>query len=318
MLEIIQEAKNDFSWDDYKELLEVSASRSPILREIDHVFADMKKKNKDRNRQIRELTKLIKNFTNIKYVYIGLIEKDFLNVAMIPVYSSDLPSEYNIINVIKRLISRDEPVLMKSKNPGELIDKLYIVIGEDALNFYGNRELTAIILHEIGHVYGHTSNFSHLIMAYTSWINRTNIAKAGIFAPLVLIGKMSPVIPVLLTIILLTVTRSLVFLEHMSEYQADRFASKHGYGDELVLVFNKMREMKNKYAPQKTFTMKLWDHIKDLFSPSTHPTDEKRICNLANTILKDYKDQYPKLKNTLSTIFKDLECNSSMFRRRHT
>ena len=103
----------------------------------------------------------------------------------------------------------------------------------------------------------------------------------------------------------MTIVRSLTFLEHKSEYHADQFAVKYGYADEMIKVLYILRN--KTLETEEAWWKKIWDFIDGLFSPSSHPTNAKRIEEINDDMLKEYKKLYPKLSNELSIILTDVK-----------
>lgn len=277
-----------------------------ILPKIDIGFTKLK--NDPYNRTIqRQLKDDIKKFTGIKKVYIS-IKKDYENAAVIPFYSAYIPTPYSAVENIKGIIKGDLPVLTKKEKASEYINKIYIILGDELIDFCSNRELTAIVLHELGHVYGHTSNLPSMIQNLLTVIRSSTLFKSIVLLPFIMTVKLA----LLINIIALIVTRTLTFFEHAGEYQSDKFVASYGYGQDLITVLNKFKNAKYKYIKQQSIMSKIFTILKDILFPATHPKDESRICKLMDTIKKEYKSMYPKLKPELSILFNELKCDNSI------
>jgi len=172
-------------------------------------------------------------------------------------------------------------------------------------DIFSPRELTAILLHELGHVYTYTSNLPRVMVAL--FIKVTNIAGKLFKVPILsLLNMLSIPAYIISSLVIITVSRSLTFLEHRSEYRADQFAAKYGYGDELIKVLYKLHNKSVETEKHKRWYAKLWNFITEIFTPSSHPQSSKRIVELSEKMLEDYKKLYPALSNELSIILKDI------------
>ena len=206
-------------------LFEVSIYRSNILKDIDQDFAEIKKDKQNHAAQDlsnkNSLIKNIKEFTGIQDVKITLI-KDFPNACVIPIYTRlfsldllTLYKDYKIDGNIKNLNVIEEP--------SKYIKKIHIIFGYEFINMMSPRELTSILLHELGHVFAHTANLPRLLVGYFKT-----------FLNIILSIPMTIPIYLVTMAIVITLMRSFSFLDHRKEYKADQFAAKYGYGDEMI------------------------------------------------------------------------------------
>ncbi len=284
-------------------IFEVSKYRSDILKDIDKIFSRIKENNKDLAAK-KELTQKIKEFTSVKHVVLTLKPK-YTNASVIPIYNQTISTD--LINLLKDFESGEN---LKNLNvieePSKYIKKVYIIIGIDLINMFSPRELTSILLHELGHVYTYTSNLPrlllHLFQKFVGFVGE--IFKTPILAILNLLSLPAYAIA---SLIVITLTRSLTFLEHKSEYRADRFPIKYGYGDEFIKVLYKLHSRQVEVEKHRAWYEKLWGFINSWFIPSTHPTSSKRINEMSDKILEDYKKLYPHLNKELSIILKDIK-----------
>jgi len=284
-------------------IFEVSKYRSDILKDIDKIFSRIKENNKDLAAK-KELTQKIKEFTSVKHVVLTLKPK-YTNASVIPIYNQTISTD--LINLLKDFESGEN---LKNLNvieePSKYIKKVYIIIGIDLINMFSPRELTSILLHELGHVYTYTSNLPrlllHLFQKFVGFVGE--IFKTPILAILNLLSLPAYAIA---SLIVITLTRSLTFLEHKSEYRADQFPIKYGYGDEFVKVLYKLHSRQVEVEKHRSWYEKLWSFINSWFIPSTHPTSSKRINEMSDKILEDYKKLYPHLNKELSIILKDIK-----------
>jgi len=284
-------------------IFEVSKYRSDILKDIDKIFSRIKENNKDLAAK-KELTQKIKEFTSVKHVVLTLKPK-YTNASVIPIYNQTISTD--LINLLKDFESGEN---LKNLNvieePSKYIKKVYIIIGIDLINMFSPRELTSILLHELGHVYTYTSNLPRLLLnVFQKFVGFVGeIFKTPILAILNLLSLPSYAIA---SLIVITLTRSLTFLEHKSEYRADQFPIKYGYGDEFVKVLYKLHSRQVEVEKHRAWYEKLWGFINSWFIPSTHPASSKRINEISDKILDEYKKIYPNLDKELSIILKDIK-----------
>lgn len=284
-------------------IFEVSKYRSDILKDIDKLFAALKENHKDLAAK-KELTKKIKEFSGVKQVVLTL-KTEYTNASVIPIYNQIISTD--LINLLKDFESGEN---LKNLNvveePSKYIKKIYIIIGIDLIDMFSSRELTSILLHELGHVYTYTSNLPRILLhLFQRFVRFTgHIFKTPI---LVIINFFSLPAYLIASLIVITLTRSLTFLEHKAEYRADQFPIKYGYGDEFVKVLHKLHNKQIEIKKHLTWYEKLWNFINSWFVPSTHPTSSKRINEMSDKILDDYKKLYPNLDKELNIILKDIK-----------
>jgi Zn-dependent protease with chaperone function len=284
-------------------IFEVSKYRSDILKDIDKLFAALKENHKDLAAK-KELTEKIKEFSGVKQVVLTL-KTEYTNASVIPIYNQIISTD--LINLLKDFESGEN---LKNLNvieePSKYIKKVYIIIGIDLINMFSPRELTSILLHELGHVYTYTSNLPRLLLnVFQKLVGFAGeIFKTPILAILNLLSLPAYLIA---SLIIITLTRSLTFLEHKAEYRADQFPIKYGYGDEFVKVLHKLHNKQIEIKKHLTWYEKLWNFINSWFVPSTHPTSSKRINEMSDKILDDYKKLYPNLDKELNIILKDIK-----------
>lgn len=281
---------------------EVSRYRSDILKDIDQSFRILKENPRDLAVK-KELTNQLREFTGIKNVILTF-KKDYMNAAVIPIYNQVISTD--IVNLLKDFESGNNiKNLQIVEEPSKYIRKIYIIIGRDMFDTFSPRELTAILLHELGHVYTYTSNLPRIVLSLLTKITTVagNLFKVPILSLLNILSIPSYIIS---SLVIITVSRSLTFLEHRGEYKADQFAAKYGYGDELVKVLYKIHNKSAEAEKRQHWYGKLWNFISELFVPSTHPKSSKRINELSDKMLEDYKKLYPTLNNELSIILKDI------------
>lgn len=288
---------------EFEELIfEASKFRSEILKDIDQDFALIKKDKKDLAAK-KSLVENIKKFTNTKHVNVS-IKKDYMNAAVIPIYNQVL--SIDLINILKDYEAgeniRNVDVV---EEPSKYIKKMYIMFGDELIDTFSPRELTAILLHELGHVFTYTANLPRILLSLFQ--KSVGIAGMMLKTPILwLLNLISLPAYIISSLIIMIVVRTLTFLEHKSEYKADQFAAKYGYGDEMIKVLYKLHNKQIERQSQQTWYEKIWNFIGTIFQPSSHPASSKRIKEVNEQILKDYKKMYPTLSNELNIILKDI------------
>ena len=292
---------------EFEELIfEVSPYRSEILKQIDQNFTSIKKDKNDLAAK-KELAKNIKEFSGVKNIVITF-KKDYFNAAIIPIYKQAI--SIDLLNVFKDYEAGENiRSLNVAEEPSKYINKLYIILGNDVVDTFSPRELTAILLHELGHGFTYTANLPRLLLA----LFQKSIGIAGMMlkTPILwLFNLISLPAYIISSLIIITIVRSLTFMEHKSEYKADQFPAKYGYGDEMIKVLYKLHNKQVEISSQKIWWEKMWDFISGLFSPSSHPVSSHRIEEINEDMINDYKKLYPKLSNELSIILKDIKSSS--------
>jgi hypothetical protein len=283
-------------------IFEVSPYRSSILKNIDNNFRELKIDNKDSAAK-KELVKNLKKFTKIKNIILS-IKKNYGNAAIIPFYNRAL--SLDLINLFKKYDSNgDIKSLDVAEESNKYISKVYIIIGSDIIDRFSARELTAILLHELGHCFTYTSNIPRILLIIFE--NCVNVIGKIISIPFFKFFT-ALTYPAYLSLLLLIIfsARSLTFLEHKSEYKADQFAAKYGYGDEIVKVLYKFHNIEEDIKIKHSWFKKILLFFNNLITISTHPTSSSRIKELNKELIHDYKKMYPKLSNELNIILSDI------------
>ena len=260
-------------------LLEVGKNVLPGLTDLDVLFTDLKKTEKSTDE------------AKIKIKIEKLLTKIFSTPFELDIHHlGDLSYNCAVMPILKSngKIEKGED-FVKLGN----IKKVYIILGTNLLKDITPREMTAIILHEIGHIVNHIGEslsslryFSHKTSYILSVLNHVPVLNAVIL-PLYIISS-----------------RTLYFTSHVGEYNADKFAAEYGYGDELISVIHKWDLEESKYNSQKNFTSYL-SQLKYFILGKSHPDDKDRIKELAEEIKKNYSNKYKskKLENILNEYY---------------
>lgn len=278
-------------------IFEVSRSRPQELKDIERLFDQIRRLkfgSRERIILVKDLAKSISIFTKIKKVVVST-KKNYFNATVMADYNNLLPE------LFKKKIKPEEA--------NRYIKGFYLVIGDQMYNKLQAKELTAILLHEIGHLYQHTAllglaapKIVKSLSLTASWLSTfTTLASGGTTAP----------ITIPLSMATYALSRTLTFGEHMNELDADDYAAKHGYGDEIAKAFYKFNKIKTGGSIErqpKSWLGRIYKFIKKSFDVSTHPSDPDRICSVINSMKKDYVKQYPKLSKEISTIYADIRC----------
>ncbi len=271
------------SYELQEELFEASKFRNPILKELDGEFLKLKNSKTVKVENIKSIQQLIRKFTGAKYVYLS-IKKDMFNAYVIPIYNG----------FFYKKVKQDQKIIDDGIEDSQYIDKIYITIGQKLLDKLSHKQITAVLLHELGHVYLHRS---HVMMFVKKIINLSTVI--GTISVNLMTGVFVPII-----LPLLLISRTFSFFDHKEEYNADKFALKYGYADDIskvMLTFHK-KEIQNKSKMRQIF-----DNIIYMILPTSHPQSKNRIDKINKTYLKKYQKIYPDIKNELTIIFKNLE-----------
>lgn len=254
-------------------LLEVGIRKISQLKDVDVIFKRLKavKKNLVKRQQVlRELeVKLEKLFgipVLIDFHIFGMFSENF---AVLPYIKSNKDVEIKETKDMIQFIN---------------VKKINLIFGNGFINKHTSRELTAILLHEIGHLTNYLTKASQLFLMILS----------PIFA--VLQGlRMIPIISSVVFPLYILCSRSLFFIQHVGEYQADKFVAKMGYGDELISAIQKWQKESTKIKKSLTLMQRI-SMIGQFLKGSTHPTDIHRIEKLIEGIKTEYLKQYKNKK----------------------
>lgn len=252
-------------------LFEVGTNRLDGLNVVDDLFKCLKNsKNKSEAHKI-----LVKLEKQLKMIFgtdfemdIDYFAQDHDNAFVVPVYRG-----------YDEIIKTDKEVKLKA------IRKVYIMLGATLINNHTPREITAVILHEIGHIVNHLTETQQIIENATYPIH--NMLHRLIYIPIINV--------VALPIMILS-SRTLSFTSHIGEYNADKFAVEYGYGDELIMTMHKMGAKYTKHSPNN-FSIKRWLNILiDLLLGGSHPSYDDRVKKMIQIIKTEYSKQYKNRK----------------------
>jgi Zn-dependent protease with chaperone function len=276
-------------------LFEVAIKRSPVLKHVDKLFREIKANPKDKTLW-RQMEKKIQEFSGIKKVYFT-VQASLFNAWVFPVYKDNLPS---LFDEIERKPSKEQ-----AEETAKYIKYAVINFGDLLIDEFSARELTGILLHELGHVYQHTANYSHLLGRKLFHYSRKLVSGAGLA-----MGVASLSNPAFLPLLLASfaLSRSLTYHDHARELNADGYAAKYGYAEEIASAHLKDIRRIDKYKSKMSWMKRIWTHIKLFILPSTHPSDKDRVCNMIEKMKNEHKKTYPMLKNKFNVIYADLKC----------
>ena len=200
-----------------------------------------------------------------------------------------------------------KPLKRIDEDNAQYIDGLYIILGNTLLKKITPQQAVAIILHEIGHAYNHTTNIPN-------WVNYIHEKLKTIQKPLLIGSLLTPYRYFLIGLVFIigNFSKTLSFFDHATEYNADKFAVKYGYGEEMTQVlykFHRSELREKKRNKPKNFLSKILKALYILVKPGeTHPLSQDRLCRLKKLIYEDYKKHYPEISSDLTAIYGNLKC----------
>jgi Zn-dependent protease with chaperone function len=177
------------------------------------------------------------------------------------------------VTAINAFVSADSILHSPGKITVFLYGGLVNLLGRDS------RELTAIILHEIGHAL----KFHMLIGMYTNII--TNLGLSTLLKFILKDMKLDSLIKQTLAVSMLIMIHLLTsaaeaFVSRSLERQADEYVIKVGYGKDLANALSKMKKFKS-YSALDTECGKICKAIKYVENTlASHPETEERIKDL--------------------------------------
>lgn len=248
-----------------KLIYERGSNALPELNKVDNIFGKLKAAKPSATKPIvTQLEKLLSNIFSTNVVI--QIQQGRLsdNFAVLPILKPDKTG-----NATHKLTSKSVKLLH--------VDVLYLLIGMDLIKESEPRQITAILLHEIGHVTEHISTTSAIIEHY--------LEKMKFITDLL---SRIPIINFVFSPLFIITSRTLHFRNHAYEYGADKFAVRYGYGDDLAeWCMNTMTSQSSKVPKNITGLTYM---MKQLFEGSSHPSFKKRLI----AVIKDMKSNYSK------------------------
>lgn len=236
------------------------------LNKVDKLIEKLQNSTLNSDREIikKQLEEQLQNVFNTKFE----IDIHYLGVYS---YNFGVIVEYGKPNIDKKITDAELKELSKIK-------KIKMIMGFKLLTQLKPRQTTAIILHEMGHVVNHLA--------------KSIIDLRKLLIPINTVLYTLSVIPglhILSFPLFLIVSRSLLFTEHMQEYNADKFAVQCGYGTEMMQVLRMFDKHEKK--PALSFS-DILQKIQDFFLGTTHPSSEDRIKKMIHLIKEGYEDKY--------------------------
>ena len=277
-------------------IFEISNNVRPEIKAIQDVLENIKKRNKynllDQNNLVSVLEKTFKCRVHLEFI------PDDLNAYVLPY----LEAEPKNIKIDKNQPTEISDII---KN----VSDIYLWIGIPFLKMFTSGELTAILLHELGHIYIDIHNPVYAIMnAVDNIIIRflekvRNIIVLGSFIRHLLDQThLSAISLSYLYLFIYILKLPCRFCSRKNENLADNYAVKMGYGDELISAFEKLDKEVEKYKSQ-SFIFKIYYLIVNILQLSTHPKFRDRINKIMDDIEKDYSEEYPHMKKHFDKVF---------------
>jgi len=163
------------------------------------------------------------------------------------------------------------------------VERLHFFIGAKLIRSSEPRQMTAILLHEIGHVVNHVSFMTLRIKDLLHGIN--NI----ILSDTLLKWAFFP--------ILIITSRTLNFRNHIEEHDADKFVNKFGYGDELASwLMNESNKVQTKQSPKINKLTTVFNAVVNFILGNSHPDYDKRLSSVIDNMKTMYSKEYDILK----------------------
>jgi len=237
------------------------------LTDIDNLFAELKKTKKSKARPLVDKLekKLSKIFGTTVIVELQNHGEFVDNFAVLPIlYSDKQKTKDNVLT----------PNSIKLNK----IELLYLMIGMDLVKDSKPRQITGILLHEVGHVTQHVSMMSNYLTQFLQQFQYISDIMSRV-----------PVINFVFSPLFIITTRSLNFRNHAFEYGADKFAIQYGYGDDLAEWCFEHLKQKRKVPFNLSGAAYM---LKTLFEGSSHPSFKKRIYAVIKEMKTNYSKEY--------------------------
>ncbi len=290
----------------------------PILIEVEDLLSQLKEKPSSTSITNR-IEQLLEKFTKIKNIAFE-VKKGFSNATIHVVHKKTFST--SIIRSIRDIFGTSYKKKIESSTKLVKLNKVeesarhikFIQITMGLKYLKDPKRCMGIILHEIGHAFQRTSGLIDLLVTYHQMgfkgLKFTYITMLGLVltAPLIT----SPLIAPLILFSLIGVDQSVMRgLGETGEFAADNYATKYGYGDELVKEFYKDKKRKKKHVENLDAFRKLIYYFdvaqKEILSPDEHPSNKRRIQNIKNRMEKEYSKIYPDIPKDITKIFNEMD-----------
>lgn len=312
---IVEEITFDF-FNGNQIFFESSIYTPNLLKELEKTIDQMK--NNLSNREARQkFIELLTQITGVKHIVL-LLKPDF-NAGISPIYKNSLPKKLSKIftEVIGKLYTkRVDPILLKEMQQlfekSDQIDHIYLFLGKDLLKKLTSAEIVAVLLHEFGHMYSRTSNIPFLIHR----LFKNILINVPIVNTVLFLNKLiSPEIFMLILTLYILNIHGMSFVDRIGEYTSDEYAVRYGYGDELISLFQKFKDERNRPLNKKQtlisefqyWIKQIIDLLFFIFTPGEHPDVDKRIETIRNLMKTRYKKIYPERADEVDLIIDDIE-----------
>lgn len=250
---------------------EIGQRKHSELETVDKLFENIVYKNETRVQDLKDISKIENKLSKIfdTKINIELKYRSSDNVSVIPILKKN---------------ALEKKYLKVSDCETIFIDINFNFFEQNKLK---GSEMTAIILHEFGHVENSLTANIHVMHSKISKMRYIQNKLNRI-----------PIVNTIILPLLIITTRSSNFVNHIREFHADNFAIQHGYGDELMNAIIKMdKYQKSKKQIKDSSDLynklhKMLNNILNFLFGSTHPADEKRIKKIANQIIENYSNEY--------------------------
>lgn len=258
-------------------ILEKGSQTISGISRLDSLFAQLKS-NPDRESADKIkikienlLQKLFKCEVFLELHYVGVHSN---NCGVLPIYKGDS---------LRSLKQTDQSVTLGH------IRKLYIILGMQLAMICKPKELTAIFLHEIGHTVNHLELYQQVLNGITGTLLE-KLRKLQII----------PVVSWFVIPAFIAVSRTFYWTEHIGEYNADKFVTKYGYGDEFIGLLKRLDLEENKNFKRNKLSS-FFNYLLDFIFGTSHPSNSDRVKAIEEDIINNYAKHYnsPEIKKIL-------------------
>jgi hypothetical protein len=242
-------------------LLEVGTNALKGLSDIDNLFKELKE-NSNRDKSISKLESKLSEIFGCEFIIdIARSSMWIDNCGIIPTFKKS-----------GKIVKQEN--LVKLGN----IKSLNVILGINLIKIATPRELTALFLHEIGHIVNHIGAFFSIMQKTIS------LSKGILFIVNLFIGTLY-LIPIMVIL-----TRTLFFTLHIGEYNADKFVVEYGYGDEFISLIHKLNIKDSQ--PKRNIIIKTLITVYNYIMGGTHPKNSDRIKHIVKIMKDEYIEKY--------------------------